>query len=131
MIAILSVGCAQKRRPAVYPTPPPGYAGNQAPGTYPPPPATVAGPPSSPTPATPGAVPAPVLPALPPVAVDPINQIDIGFLRSRAQAVMSELVANLPAVQQARVRGIPLIVDDEVGEVNAFAACTREGKAAM
>jgi hypothetical protein len=44
---------------------------------------------------------------------------------------MSELVANLPAVQQARVRGIPLIVDDEVGEVNAFAACTREGKAAM
>jgi len=40
-------------------------------------------------------------------------------------------VTNLPAPQQARVRGIPLITDNTVGEVNAFASCTRDGKTAM
>jgi hypothetical protein len=68
---------------------------------------------------------------LPPVAFDPINSIDLGFLRSRAASMLAELVANLPAPQQARVRGIPLITDSTVGEVNAFASCTSDGKTAM
>jgi hypothetical protein len=68
---------------------------------------------------------------LPPVAYDPITAVDLGYLRNQAQATMSELVQNLPPLQQSRVRGIPLVPDDEVGEVNAFAACTREGKSLM
>jgi Zn-dependent protease with chaperone function len=71
------------------------------------------------------------LPALPPVAYDPINAIDLAFLRTRAQAALAELVQNLPPLQQARVNGIPLVPDDEVGEVNAFAACTAGGKSLM
>jgi len=61
---------------------------------------------------------------------DPINAVDIVWLRQRAQAILGELVAALVPVQQSRVQGIPLIVDDEPGEVNAFAACSG-GKAAM
>jgi Zn-dependent protease with chaperone function len=67
----------------------------------------------------------------PPVAYDPINAGDIQFLRGRAQAVLRDLVAALAGGQQQRVQNIPLVVDDEPGEVNAFAACTREGKALM
>jgi hypothetical protein len=52
-------------------------------------------------------------------------------LRGRAQAVIGELIAALEAGYQQRVRGVPLVFDEEVGEVNAFAACTREGKALM
>ncbi len=56
--------------------------------------------------------------------------MNIGWLRQRAQTIMRELIAALPAAQQARVQNIPMIVDDEVGEVNAYAACSG-GKAAM
>jgi hypothetical protein len=66
-----------------------------------------------------------------PVLVDPINNVDIAFLRGRAQTILNELVAALPAGQQQRVAGIPLVVDDRVGEVNAFAACTKSGRPAM
>jgi hypothetical protein len=62
---------------------------------------------------------------------DPINTIDVAFLRGRALNVLGELVANLPAPQQSRVQGIPLITDSTVGEVNAFATCTEDGKTAM
>ncbi|MBX3182491.1 MAG: M48 family metalloprotease [Polyangiaceae bacterium] len=54
---------------------------------------------------------------------DPINLVDIGFLRSRAQSIIAELTAALEPSKQARVRGIPLLVDDTPGEVNAFAGC--------
>jgi hypothetical protein len=143
-LVVLLPACARKRRPAVYPTPPPGYAAQpgaqpgvypQQPGVYPQPGTYTPGAaPVATTPPAPGAPVAPAIPAqpaLPPVLIDPINQVDIGFLRGRAQTVMAELVQNLPAAQRARVQNIPLIVDDEVGEVNAFAACTREGKSAM
>jgi hypothetical protein len=43
---------------------------------------------------------------------------------------MAELEAALPAGHQSMVAGVPLVVDDRVGEVNAFAACVN-GKAAM
>lgn len=127
ILLTLTVACARQRRPAVYPTPMPGYS-NQPTNAYPTQPPAPGAPVAHPG-APPTAVAAP--PSLAPVLVDPINLVDIGFLRGRAQAVLTELVTHLPAAQQSRVRGIPLIVDDEVGEVNAFAACTREGKAAM
>ncbi|MFO7177955.1 MAG: M48 family metalloprotease [Pseudomonadota bacterium] len=133
--------CASKPRqppPNLYPTPAPyatqpgaspqypspqQYPYPQQPGTAPPQqPAPVPGPPPAPT---------SLPPVSAPVAYDPINAVDINFLRGRAQAVLGELVANLPPAQQQRVQGIPLIPDTEVGEVNAFAACTEKGKAVM
>src|SRR5690606_19811133 len=47
-----------------------------------------------------------------------------------AQAVMTELIAALDSGRQSRVKGIPLVVDDTPGEVNAFAGCTG-GKSMM
>lgn len=102
--------------------PPPGY-GQPQPG-YPPPPGQP-GQPGQPKPNT------PAQPALPPVAYDPINAVDINFLRTRAQGVIQELIASLDAGKAQKVNGIPLIVDDRVGEVNAFAACTKGGKSVM
>jgi hypothetical protein len=52
-------------------------------------------------------------------------------MRSLAQGILAELVAALPAQQKARVQGIPLVFDAEPGEVNAFAACTRQGQSLM
>jgi len=66
-----------------------------------------------------------------PVPNDPINAIDLGYLRGQAQSLLNELVATLPAAQQSRVAGIPLVVDSTVGDVNAFATCTSSGHAAM
>jgi len=66
-----------------------------------------------------------------PVTNDPINGGDISWMRQRTAGVLAELVAALPAAQQQRVSGIPLIVDSAVGEVNAYAACDKGGRAAM
>jgi len=76
------------------------------------------------------ALPAPGVTVLP-VVNDPINGVDLGFLRGQAQSLLNELVATLPATQQQRVAGIPLVVDSTVGDVNAFATCTSSGHAAM
>jgi len=65
------------------------------------------------------------------VASDPINQVNLAFLQNRAQTVLRDLVAALDAGKQQRVGSIPLVVDDTPGEVNAFAACTRNGTALM
>jgi len=115
------LACSTSRQsappPTYYPAPYPAYAG--APGYGAPP----AGAPQTGAPVV-GAPAAPV-------AYDPINAVDIGYLRNQAQTTMAELVNALPALQQSRVRGIPLVVDDEVGEVNAFAACTQGGRSVM
>jgi hypothetical protein len=65
------------------------------------------------------------------VTGDPISNLDLNFLRQKAQAILNELVAALPPAQQQRVYGIPLVVDDTPGEVNAFAACGSNGQSAM
>jgi Zn-dependent protease with chaperone function len=75
-------------------------------------------------------VPTPVAP-LPAAGPDPINQLDLAFLRNESTSILRELVAALPPLQQGRVANIPLVIDSTVGEVNAFASCTREGRAAM
>lgn len=132
-LALCLGACSRsEHRPAYYPTPAPTattpYGQAPAPG------ATAA----APTPGAPAPVPTqPVtVPAQPgvsslPVPFDPINTIDVNFLRGRALAVLGELVANLPQPQLGKVQGIPLITDSTVGEVNAFATCTRDGKTAM
>jgi hypothetical protein len=77
---------------------------------------------------TPGAAP-PLAPGV--VAGDPISTRNLTFLRQRAQDILNELVGSLPPAQQQRVYGIPLVVDDTPGEVNAFAACSSTGRSAM
>ncbi len=120
----------------------PGYYGGYPPGQQPPPgygqPGYGQQPPPGYPPQQPGQPPAPgpaptnpAQPPLPPVAYDPINATDVMFLRGRAQAVIQELTAALEPANAQKVSGIPLIVDDRVGEVNAFAACTKGGKSVM
>lgn len=121
----IPAACARKQQaPAYYPTPV-----ASTPGTYPTAPAPQGTVPPGAT-ASPVPTPVPTV-ALPAVSYDPINAVDLTFLRGRALAVLGELVQYLPAPQQARVSGIPLITDSTVGEVNAFASCTRDGKTAM
>jgi hypothetical protein len=141
LVATALPGCMESDNqranyPPGYQQYPPGYQcppGQQCapppqcqPGQPCPPPGQVA--PGQPPPNQPGQPPAQ---NLPPVAYDPINATDINFLRGRAQIVIQELVAALKSGEQSKVSGIPLIIDDKVGEVNAFAACTTGGKKVM
>ncbi len=116
-----SSGSSQTAYPAQYPTQPgqPGVA--QAPTAAQPAPVPVGQ--AAPLPA-PGVV-------MLPVVNDPINFTDLSYLRGQAQSILNELVATLPAPQQSRVAGIPLVVDSTQGDVNAFATCTSSGHAAM
>lgn len=123
--------------------PPPGSGVAPGPGPAPYPPAPY---PPGPAPTAPGQAPppgpAPTAPAQPPppppppgpsapVGNDPINAVDIPWLRNRAGVVLGELVAALPAAQKQRVQGVPLFADPTVGEVNAFAACDDQGMPLM
>ncbi|HWO11698.1 MAG TPA: M48 family metalloprotease [Polyangiaceae bacterium] len=81
--------------------------------------------PYPPSPAAPAPTPpAPVPPAVASVPNDPINATDRAWLRQRAQGILVELTRALPDASRARVDGIPLVVDDTPGDVNAFAACS-------
>ena len=109
-----AVGCAHKQPPPpVYYWVNPGQGAAAPAGTAPGAASTAA-----PT----GAASAPTL--APVNTNDPVNNHDIAFLRQRADQTLRALVAALPAAQQARVNGIPLIVDSTPGEVNAFASCS-------
>jgi hypothetical protein len=127
----LAVGCKKREPQAQYPTYPGGYPA-QNPAQYPP---GAQPPQQAPPVAQPGQTaiaPVPQTPQAPlPAGPDPINQIDLVFLRNQGTGILRELVAALPPLQQGRVANIPLVVDSTVGEVNAFATCTREGRAAM
>lgn len=73
--------------------------------------------------------PPPAVPSVPAVAIpsvthDPINSLDRAWLRQSAQSILVELTRSLPDAARARVDGIPLVVDDTPGDVNAFAACS-------
>ena len=76
----------------------------------------------------------PSLPSIPnvipggfPAPNDPINLVDLTYLRANAAQVMVELVAALPPAAQAKVQGIPLTSDPSPGEVNAYAGCDDQG----
>ncbi len=100
-------------QPQAYPQQP------YAPGAYTPP-AGLPGPQGYPP-----AQPPPQYPAAPPPAAvnDPINDVDLGYLRETARWVLGELVASLPQASQAKVAGIPFVADAKVGDVNAYASC--------
>lgn len=67
--------------------------------------------------------PALALPPGPPVPNDPINLVDMAYLRGLAKSVLDELTNALPSDAQSKVRGIPFVPDPAAGEVNAYAAC--------
>jgi hypothetical protein len=67
----------------------------------------------------------------PPVLSDPINAIDIGWLRNEAGVVMGALIDALAPGPKAKVTNIPFVADPTVGEVNAFAACDDQGMPLM
>jgi hypothetical protein len=117
-LTLAAVGCKHDEPAAAYPTYPTQYA-------YPgqPPPNAVPGTPA----ASPVAAPAPA----PLVTNDPINATDLPFLRAEAASVMRELISTLPPLQQGRVANVPIVIDGTPGEVNAFATCTKDGRAAM
>ena len=101
--------------------PAPGYA---PPGQAPP----YGGQPANPS--APPPTNAPPAAPLPPVLNDPVNNVDVNFLRGQAQVVLRELTLALSPANAQRVQGIPLVVEDKPGEVNAFAACSG-GRALM
>lgn len=62
---------------------------------------------------------------------DPINNTDMPWMRGRAQEDYREMQNALLPQPKARIDGIPLLVDDDPGVVNAFAACTSSGSAVI
>jgi hypothetical protein len=102
----------------------PKQRSTQSPGPYAPPPAYPNAQPA-PYPPPPMVAPPQAAPASPSSGPDPIAAGDIRWLRSKAAALMQELVAVLPDDARRRVQSIPLVVDDNPGEVNAAAACVR------
>jgi peptidase M48-like protein len=159
-LLLLVAACQPEPKPAAYPPgyagqyppqgqPPPGYPQGQYPqqqypqGQYPQQqypqqqyPQQAPAPSQYPAPAQyPPAPPAVVAPSFPAVALpsqtnDPINTLNRAWLRQSAQGVLAELSQALPDVARTRVAGIPLVVDDTPGDVNAFAACS-DGRSAM
>src|SRR4029079_19255647 len=65
------------------------------------------------------------------VANDPINNVDLTWLRSEAGSVMGELMSALSPTNAAKVKNVPSFADPTVGEVNAFAACDDQGQPLM
>ena len=47
--------------------------------------------------------------------------------QSEVRAVLNELIANLSPDKQARVQGIPLVIDPNPNTINAFAGCDEHG----
>jgi hypothetical protein len=74
-------------------------------------------------------VPQPQIPSGPalPSGPDPITTINMPWLQGHAVSLMQELIAVLPDVAKARVQGLPMVFDDTPGDVNAAAACTKNG----
>jgi hypothetical protein len=114
------------QQPAPQPQPQPQPAQYAAAPTYAPAPAYPAQPyapqpqPSYAPPPQPVAAPAPARPLLPPL---------LGTLAWQAEirSVLAEDTLALTPDNQARVRGIPLVVDPDPFEINAYAKCDDQG----
>ena len=160
VISLLSVACASERpRPAAPPpcangawgcNSAPNYGPYNNPNYGPPPPNYSNYPagstgannapayPAQPSPAGPVFQPAPVpgtgqtiLNPPPFSGYDPIAGGSLQFLSNRSTQVVAELIGNLDATTQGRVRNIPIVYDPNASEVNAYASCTQSGKAAV
>ncbi len=76
-------------------------------------------------------VPAP--PTMPTQPTRPLLAPLVGSLawRTEVAAVMTELIANLSPVFQAKVKGIPLQFENNPAEINAYAGCDDKGASFM
>jgi hypothetical protein len=118
-----------------YPQPQPNYSSPPQTGYYP----TTAAPGSNSTPYPPNTAPVPVTTAAPGTSLnpppfsgyDPISIGDLQYLSNRSTGIVAELINNLDANTQGRVRNIPIIYDPNTAEVNAYASCAQSGKAAV
>lgn len=124
-----SWGCQSQPKPAN--SPPPGVPVST---TYPP--ASTIPPQGAPAPGAaqiPSPLSEPAGSAVPMTAAanDPINRADVSYLQGRVREITSELIAALDAGSQSRVRQIPIVFDSNPTEVNAFASCTKQGKAVV
>jgi len=121
-VALLApLAAADVPAPAPPPAPPP------VPG-FPPfqlPPFPWPAPPAVPAPSTQPAVPAPGAPATPTPLLAPL--LGAFSWQSEVRAVLNELIANLSPDRQARVQGIPLVIDPNPNTINAFAGCDEKG----
>jgi hypothetical protein len=100
-------------------------------------PASAAGPQSwQPVPGPPGAntVPAQSPPTSAPaqaIGDDAINRADTVFQRLRVTAIVAELIAALDGSIRSRVDRLPVTFDPNQSDINAFATCTKTGKATI
>lgn len=119
----LALGCGGGQDEAVYPAQP-LPAGSAAPS---------AASPGATSPAPTGSAPSSVPGSSAPPAhngADPINTLNAAFLTERTRQINAELIAALSETQRARIAHIPLAIDPDRAEINAFAACM-DGKALM
>jgi len=125
-----SWGCGSVGNATVAAAPSPGMP-SPAGQTYPP---TQAAPNGSPTVPV-AAVPATAAPAAPMpsqvIGDDAINRADVPFQRSRVLALVAELTASLDASTRGRVERLPITFDPNANDINAFATCTKSGKATI
>jgi hypothetical protein len=69
-------------------------------------------------------------PPVPQGSIDGMGMFQQPFLQSEATEILRALVAALPAAKKQKVDGIPMAIDTQSGEVNAFAGC-ENGKSFM
>jgi hypothetical protein len=65
------------------------------------------------------------------VGDDPINRADTQSQRTRVTALVAELLAALSDSIRSRVERLPITFDPDPNNVNAFATCTKTGKATI
>jgi hypothetical protein len=138
-LLLILAGCPASQVEPAYPEGyppgqyPPGQYGQYGPGQYPgqyppgqlPPGVAPQGQPPPTYPPQGGYAPQGYAPPAyaPPAAPDPINMVDLEYLRGTARGVLAELVEALPPAQKAMVQGIPFRPETKVGDVNAYAGC--------
>ena len=126
LVALAACNTSSPQQQAQYPQPyPPGQypPGQYPPGQYPPGQAPPGYPQPQPSATQPQPQPQPTAPARP--LLPPLS--GAAAWQQEVRNVLVELVNNLSAANQAKVRGIPLVFDQNPNEVNAFAGCDDQG----
>jgi hypothetical protein len=122
----LSWGCnAGSSRPTTTGNPLPQSSGAQAPLPATSPPSLQPATTPTATPPQPNAIPAPA------IGDDPINRADTQYQRTRVTALVAELIAALSDPVRSRVERLPITFDPDPNNINAFATCTKSGKATI
>jgi len=110
--------------PQGYAPPPPGYPQQQQPGYPQPAPAYGPAPTYAPAPAPTYAQPqAPAGPQAGPASYPLAMLVGPAAWQAEVRAVVRELVANLSADYQPRVATVPIVIDPNANDVNAYASC--------